>query len=133
MSGFVDATDPRAVEEVLRAALPGMGIGGLAASLQSLPGVAVRSGRARGLLRAAEPTVIGEGDEQIALTPGADAVRNHVVGGVILSREVLAPPAVPAVLARLVVRAVLRHDSADAAAVLLTSIRDALAAGGGGR
>lgn len=129
MTEFVDVQDRRAVETVLRNALSGVGVDGLLTALAQLPGLIVHAGRPRSLLRAAEPPAVVQGDQRVDILSATRAVVRHVVGGVVLSTDELVGPAVPGALTDLLLRAVQLYDSADSASVVLTSLRDALAAG----
>jgi hypothetical protein len=51
------------------------------------------------------------------------------VGGIVLSTDPVMPAALPGVLASLVSRGVAQQGTQEAASVLLTSLRDAVAAG----
>ncbi|MGB8649901.1 MAG: DUF5073 family protein [Mycobacteriales bacterium] len=129
MTDFVDPTDPGAVERVLAAGLAGLGPEGLAQQLTKVPGLLVRPGRRAGLLRGSELAQVEVGDRRLQLGPRGQSSLEHVVGGVRLARDAVAPAALPGVLAALVVRAVEQSGARDQVSVLLTSLRDALAAG----
>lgn len=124
---FIDATDPAAVEGVLRGALALLGADRLLEALASV--VPVQRGRDGGLFRAAEPDRVAVGDRVLWIDAAQRASLQHVVGGVVLATDPVQPAALPGVLAALVTRAVAQQGSADAASVLLTSLRDAVAAG----
>ncbi|MCW2601218.1 MAG: hypothetical protein JWM02_3047 [Frankiales bacterium] len=127
MTAFVDPTDSAAVEQVLRAALAGIGPAGLLSELSSV--LPVRLGREGGLFRQGQPTVIQVGEEALSIPARGRPALQHVVGGVVLSSDEVAPSALPGVLAALVMRSLAETGAHDAASVLLTSLRDALAAG----
>lgn len=129
MTDFVDVEDRTVVEAVLRSALSGVGVDGLLTALADLPGLVVHAGRPRSLLRAAEPAGVTQGDQRVDIWPDGHAVGRHVVGGVVLSTDDIVGPALPALLTELLLRAVQVYDCAESASVLLTSLRDALAAG----
>ena len=130
-TGFVDPKDRDAVEHVLAAALAGIGRTALLTQLATV--LPVRLGRPAGLLRAAQPSVVEVGAEELSLpTQGPGALR-HVVGGIVLSTEPVAVRGLPAALALLVVRFVTETGEPDDTAVLLTALRDAAAAGGSRR
>jgi hypothetical protein len=124
---FVDATDPADVEGVLRDALGLLGADRLLDALTSV--LPVRRGRSGGLFRAAEPDQVMVGDRVLSIDRHQRASLQHVVGGVVLATDPVQPAALPGVLAALVTRSVTQQGSADAASVLLTSLRDAVAAG----
>lgn len=124
MSDFVDPTDSAAVEAVVRVALTGIGPAGLLAQLASV--LPVQPGRPGGLWRAGQPTVVQVGEEALSIPARGRPSLQHVVRGVVLSQEEVPPAALPGVLAALVVRAVADSGGHDEAAVLLTSLRDAL-------
>lgn len=127
MTDFVDPTDSTAVEQVLRAALPALGPAGVLAQLSAV--VPVRLGRSRGTFRPAQPTVIQVGEAALSIPDRGRASMQHVVGGIVLSADEVAPTALPEVLAALVVRSLADTGGYDNASVLLTSLRDAVAAG----
>lgn len=129
MTDFVDLQDRRAVEVVLRGALTGVGVDGLLAALAHIPGLQMHTGRARSLLRAAEPAGVTQGDQRVDIWPDGHAAARHIVGNVVLSTDHIVGPALPGVLSDLLLRAVQLYDCADSASVVLTSLRDALAAG----
>lgn len=124
---FVDATDPTAVEDVLRRALALLGADRVLETLATV--VPVRLGRDGGLFRSAEPDRVAVGDRVLWIDEHERASLQHVVGGVVLATDPVQPAALPGVLAALVTRAVSGQGSADAASVLLTSLRDAVSAG----
>lgn len=124
---FVDATDPTAVEAVLRDALALLGPDRVLETLASV--VPVRLGRDGGLFRSAEPDQVAVGDRVLWIDQHQRASLQHVVGGVVLATDPVLPAALPGVLAALVSRAVAQQGSSDAASVLLTSLRDAVSAG----
>lgn len=126
--GFVDATDPAAVEAVIAQALASIGPEGLGGALLDVPGLVVVPGTPARLLRPERPWSVGYGEERVSFSRGT-AVREHVVGGVRLSSDVIVPVALPGVLASLVTRAVAESGRADEVAVRLTALRDALDAG----
>jgi hypothetical protein len=127
VSGFVDPTDSAAVELVLRAALAGIGPGGLLEELSAV--LPVRPGQGGGPFRAARPAVIEVGQAVLSIPARGPAALQHVVGGIVLSSDEVAPSALPGVLAALVVRAVGESGAHDETDVLLTSLRDAVGAG----
>ncbi len=127
--GFVDPLDPPAVEQVLATSVRGLGLERTLANLASVPGLGQRAARGGGLFRAAEPALVWCGDRVLRFDQHGQGVLDHVVGGIILASDPVAPPAVPGVLASLVVRAVQATGGADDVAVLLTALRDALGAG----
>lgn len=127
-AGFVDPTDPAAVEQVLRAGLASIGLAGLLDQLSTV--LPVRPGRPAGRLRAARPSVVEVGQESLSLSAQGPGQLRHVVGGIVLSTEQIAVHLLPAALATLLVRYVGEGRGTDAAAVLLTALRDAAAAGG---
>lgn len=127
MTGFVDATDPSAVADVLALLLRVIGPDAVAEQLSGV--LQVTPGRPGGVFRSATPAVVAYGDQSVTLAPRG-AVLHHVVGGVRLSSDAVAPTALPGVLAGLVARAVNDSGRADDVAVLLTSLRDAAEAAG---
>lgn len=127
MSGFVDPRDPVAVEQVIAAALTALGPAAALAQLSAL--LPVRSGRPGRLFRQEQPMTIQVGEEALSLPSRGKPTLQHVVGGVVLSRDEVVPRALPGVLASFVVRALEESGSHDDAAVLLTSLRDAVDAG----
>ena len=127
MSDFLDPTDPHALEQMLRDALALLGTERLLESLA--PVVPVNPGRRR--LRGTDPTTVAYGDQVLSIDGRGRAVLEHVVGGVVLSTDPVLPAALAGVLAALVARSVAAQGNPDAAAVLLTALRDAVAAGTG--
>ena len=127
-TGFVDPTDQAAVERVLRAGLAGIGLAALLTQLSAV--LPVQPGRPAGFLRPAQPTVLQVGQEELSLPARGPGRLRHVVGGIVLSTDPVAEHRVPAALASLLVRYVQEGRGPDDAAVLLTSLRDAAAAGG---
>ena len=125
---FVDAADPAAVEAVLRDALGLLGADRVLEVLSSV--LPVQQGRAGGLFRSAEPDRVAVGDRVLWVDEHQRASLQHVVGGVVLATDPVQPAALPGVLAALVTRCVAEQGSSDAASVLLTSLRDAVSAGG---
>ena len=127
-AGFVDPTDPAAVEQVLRAALAGIGRTALLTQLSTV--LPVRPGRPAGFLKPAQPTVVEVGQESLSLPDRGPGLLRHVVGGILLSTDPVAEHRVPGALATLLVRYVQEGRGPDDAAILLTALRDAAAAGG---
>lgn len=128
MSGFVDPRDTAAVERVLAQACTALGSASVLAQLTSV--LPVQMGRPGGLFRQELPTRITVGEEALALFTDRAPQLQHVVGGVVLSTDTVSPVALPGVLAAFVVRALSHSGRYDDAAVLLTSLRDAVQAGG---
>jgi hypothetical protein len=127
--GFVDPQDIAEVTAVLDGVLAGSGPAGLFDLLARLPGVRMDPGAAKGFLRAAVPPSAWIGAEnQLVLADagpgGASLTLQHVVGGVTLAREALAPARTAEVVARLVSTAVRDHGNAQDASAALTAHRD---------
>ena len=126
MRGFVDPTDPVEVEEVLASAVPGFGLQGVLDQLAAVPGLPIRPGRPGGLLRRPEPATIDVDDRRLSITDEGRATLQHIVGGVVLATDRVAPRDLPGMLAAMLTRAVAQLTSADQLSVILTSMRDAL-------
>ena len=127
MSDFVDPTDHLTVEQVLVGCLSALGPAAVLAQLSAV--LPVRLGHAGGLFRAAVPTVVGEGEELLSIPSEGRPRLQHIVGGVVLSSDDVPPRELPGTLAALLMRALARSGQYDDAAVLLTALRDAVAAG----
>ena len=126
MSGFVDATDPAAVEQVLTGAVEALGLPGLLEQLADVPGLRFTAARAGGLLRAATPAVLEVGDQVIAVRADGSGELRHVVGGVVLSHDPISRHQLAGALAPLLVRAVSDSGGQDQLSVQLTAMRDAI-------
>lgn len=127
MTGFVDAGDPHAVEAVLREAVALLGVDRVLETLSTV--VPVRRGRDGGLFRSPEPDRVMVGDRVLNVDEAGRAALQHVVGGIVLATDPVAPHDLPGVLASLVSRSVAAQGSHDAASVVLTALRDAVSAG----
>lgn len=128
MTSFVDPRDPQAVEAVLRAALPVVGVAGVLQQLTAVPGLTVRLPERGRLLRGAVPGVAAYGDRALRLEESGRGQLEHVVGGVVLARDDVPPVRLAGVLAALVTRSLDDSGADDDVSVLLTSLRDAVAA-----
>ena len=128
MSDFVDPGDPAAVEAVLAAALPRLGLGGVLTQLSGVPDLDVQAGRRSGFFRPPVPATVGHGDLRLVLDERSVTLE-HLVAGVVLSRDPVGRAALPGTLAALVCRAVTDSGATDDVSVLLTALRDAVAAG----
>lgn len=125
MTEFVDAGDSQAVAEVMRRALPAVGLDGMLVQLGDLPGFRLEPAQPRGLLRAAVPARLHQGDQTVE--SGREGVLLlHVVRGIVLSREQLQEGRLPEVLSSMLARAVRDTGGADAASAALTALRDAV-------
>lgn len=125
MTGFVDAGDAQAVAEVVRLALPAVGLDGLLAQLGGVPGFRFEPAQPRGLLRAAVPARLHQGDQTVE--SGREGVLLlHVVRDIVLAREPLPVGRLPKVLSSLLARAVRDSGGRDAASAVLTALRDAV-------
>lgn len=124
MSDFVDPSDPRAVEQVLAPALRLLGVTPVLDALA--PHVPVQPGRPAGRFRREEPAVVGRDQDRLEVRADGGGRLLHVVGGVVLSTDGVAPVALPGLLAALVARSVQGSGTRDAASVTLTSLRDAV-------
>ena len=129
MSGFVDAGDPGAVEQVLRSAVAGIGMTGVLEQLQALPAIPLQPGRRGGLFREREPSVLKVDDRILRLYDNGAAELQHVVRGIVLATDAVSPAALPGILAAMVVRSITAPADVDQLSVVLTALRDALAAG----
>jgi hypothetical protein len=130
VSGFVDAGDQAAVAAVLEAALPALGLSGVLQQLARVPGLVVRPPQPGRLLRSAVPGVVAYGDQTARVEASGRVRLEHVVAGVVLSRDDVPPVRVAGTLAGLVTRSVADTGAGDEVSVLLTALRDAVAAGG---
>ncbi len=125
MTGFVDAGDAQAVAEVVRLALPAVGLDGLLVQLGGVPGFRFEPAQPRGLLRAAVPARLHQGDQTVE--SGREGVLLlHVVRDIVLAREPLSVGRLPEVLSSLLARAVRDSGGRDAASAVLTALRDAV-------
>lgn len=124
MTEFVDAGDSQAVAEVVRRALPAVGIEGVLSQLGELPGFRLEPAQARGLLRAAVPARLHQGDQTVESSRNG-VLLLHVVRGIVLSREQLPAVRLPEVLSSMLARAVRDTGGGDAASAVLTALRDA--------
>jgi hypothetical protein len=107
--GFVDPLDRDQVTAVLAAVRASLDQRGLLDLLARLPGLTVDPGRPGKLLRAAVAPSITGGDDVVRLaTP---VIREHVVGGVVLSRTPVPASGLATVLAGMVCRAVRRDGT----------------------
>ncbi len=127
-SGFVDPADAVAVAEVLRGTAAQLGLTGLVELLTQVPGLRIEPGRPAGRLRRGEPAQVLGADYRIVLS--TPAVREHLVGGIVLSRQSVPAAELAGLLARVVQEAVAGSGGVSEASVALTSVRDALAAMG---
>lgn len=127
MTGFVDPRNSSEIEQVIRDAFTVLGPVAVLSQLAAV--LPVRVGRPGGLFRQELPTTIQVGDEALAIPSKGRPTLQHIVGGVVLSRDEVAPRELPGVLAAFVVRALDEAGGHDDASVLLTSLRDAVAAG----
>jgi hypothetical protein len=102
---------------------------GLFELLARLPGVRLDPGSPKGFLRAAVPPSAWIGTEnQLVVadrTSGPALVHQHVVGGIVLAREDLAPTRAPATVARLLTTAVVDVAGVQDASAVLSAHRDA--------
>lgn len=130
MSDFVDPRDPAAVAAVLQAGLASLGLSGVLQQLAGVPGLVVRPPQPGRLLRAGVPGVVAYGDRVARVEASGRVTLEHVVGGVVLSRDDVPPVRVAEALAGLVCRSVGDTGAGDEVSVLLTSLRDAVAAAG---
>jgi hypothetical protein len=130
VNGFVDASDAAQVEAVLAAAVTALGPAGALASLAGLPELEVVPARPGGLFRAPTPATVEYGDKRLSVDAKGRVTLHHVVGGIVLSQDSVSRTALPATLAALVVRSVEASGATDEVSVLLTSLRDAVAAAG---
>jgi len=125
VTGFVDAGDAQAVAEVVRLALPAVGLDGLLVQLGGVPGFRFEPAQPRGLLRAAVPARLHQGDQTVE--SGREGVLLlHVVRDIVLAREPLSVGRLPEVLSSLLARAVRDSGGRDAASAVLTALRDAV-------
>jgi hypothetical protein len=127
MSDFIDPCDPQQVELVMSPALTLLGVPGLLDALSDV--LPIRRGRPGGLFRPAEPASVVVGDRVLRIDDDQRASIQHVVGGIVLSQGPVPPADLAGVLAALISRAVKERGTRDAAAVTLTSLRDAVKAG----
>jgi hypothetical protein len=127
-AGFVDPQDRAEVAAVLRATLDRLGMPGLVDLLTRVPGVRIDPGQAPGVIRRARPARVVGGEQVVVL--GRPVVCEHVVGGIVLSRAPVRPADLPDLLAGVVYDAVAGSGDVGPASIVITSVRDALGAGG---
>jgi hypothetical protein len=130
VNSFVDATDPAQVEAVLAAAVTALGPAGALASLAGIPELEVVPARPGGLFRAPTPATVEYGDQRLSVDARGRATLHHVVGGIVLSQDAVSRSALAGALAGLAVRAVADSGANEEVSVLLTALRDAVAAAG---
>jgi hypothetical protein len=123
-AGFVDPRDPAQVAPVLAAALKQLGLAGLVELLARVPGLAIDPGRPGGALRRAIAPSVVNGTEVLRFT--APASREHVVGGIVLSRAPVTAAELPGWLAGACRDAVTATGDPDDASIALTAARDAM-------
>lgn len=123
-AGFIDPLDPAQVTPVLRSARSQLGIDGLVELLARVPGLTVEPERAGGPLRRSVPASVTGGQDVVRLT--TPATREHVVGGIVLSRTPIPPAQLPALLALVCRDGVLSTGEIMEASLVLTSARDAM-------
>lgn len=129
MNDFVDAADPGAVEAVLRSAIAAIGVDAVLTQLTSVPDLQVLPGRPGGLFRAATPARVGYGDRRLSVD-SRGASLDHIVGGIVLASDPVGRTALPGALSALVCRSLQMSGAYDDVSVLLTALRDAVAAAG---
>jgi hypothetical protein len=122
--GFVDPLNQDQVAAVLAAVRASLGQPGLLDLLMRLPGLTVDPGRAGKLLRGAVAPSVSAGDDIVRFaTP---VIREHVVGGVVLSRTPVSVTGLSTVLAAMVSESVRRDGAREDVSVVLTAARDAV-------
>jgi len=126
--GYVDPTDPVAVAAVLQATVDASGTDAVTDLLARLPGIRQTPAVPKGFLRAAVPAAIWLGAENCWSCTEPPTLL-HVVGGVVLHREVVEPGEVAGALSRVIADLVRRTGALGDASAALTAARD-LAAGG---
>ncbi|MGI8578338.1 MAG: hypothetical protein ACR2KG_10580 [Nocardioidaceae bacterium] len=123
-AGYVDPLDPAQVAPVLRSAHRQLGLTGLLELLARVPGMTVEPERPGGALRRPLAASVTGGQDVVRLT--TPATREHVVGGIVLSRTDVPPAQLPALLALACRDAVLAEGEVMEASIALTSARDAM-------
>lgn len=121
--GWVDPASTEQVAAVLRAVQTGSGLSALGDLIGRLPGVVRVPAVSGGLFRRETPERVWLGSEN-ALSLGRELVHEHIVGGVVLHRQVLTAGQAPELLAGLVVRHVSDVGSIEDASAVLTAARD---------
>jgi hypothetical protein len=121
--GYVDPTDPSAVASVVRATVATAGLDAVTDLLARLPGTKVTPAVPKGFLRGAVPAAVWLGPESCWSCTEPPTLL-HVVGGVVLRREVIEPGEAPGALARVVADLVRRTGEVADAAAVLTAARD---------
>jgi hypothetical protein len=126
--GYVDPTDPAAVAAVLQATLATGGLDAVTHLLSRLPGTRSVPAVSKGFLRAAVPAQIWLGPESCWSCTDPPTLL-HVVGGVVLHREVFHPGTVLDALSRVVADLVRRTGAIGDASAVITAARDLAASG----
>ena len=121
--GYVDPTDPAAVSAVVGLTVTSAGLGAVSDLLARLPGTRVTPAVPKGFLRAGVPGAVWLGPENCwSLTEPPTLL--HVVGGVVLHREIVEPGRAAAALGHVVAELVRRTGAVADAAAVLTAARD---------
>ncbi len=120
---YVDPTDVTAVVEVVRATVATGGLAAVTDLLARLPGVRTTAAVPRGFLRPGVPAAVWLGSESCWSCTEPPTLL-HVVGGVVLHREVVEPGEAPQLLGRLVADLAQRSGAIADASAVLTAARD---------
>ena len=121
--GYVDPTDAAAVAAVVGATVASAGLDAVTDLLARLPGTRVTPAVPKGFLRAAVPGAVWLGPENCWSCTDPPTLL-HVVGGVVLHREVVEPGEAASALGRVVADLVRRTGAVGDAAAVLTAARD---------
>ncbi|HSY16459.1 MAG TPA: hypothetical protein VK816_10750 [Jatrophihabitantaceae bacterium] len=123
-AGFVDPLDLEQVTAVFAAARTQLGIAGLVELVARVPGIVVDPGRPARRLQRAIPATVSSGQDMLRFSEPIR--REHVVGGVVISRADVPAGKVAAQLAQMCRDAIEEAGQAEDASVALTAARDAL-------
>jgi hypothetical protein len=121
--GYVDPEDAAEVTAVIAATVSFGGLEAVGDLLARLPGTTTTPAVTKGLLRRAVPAAVWLGPEN-CWSMSRPPTLLHVVGGVVLHREVVEPGTAATLLGRVVADLVRRTGSVADGSAVLTAARD---------